>query len=354
MNKHIALIAMTFFSALAACRPSGSGSQLNYKLLGTKALTKYKGQSAVTICLNSQQHADDVKRVVSMWYLALDSNPTVNIVDSGNCAAQVSYLNRGNGDSRTTISEDPHVMINADSEWFSSFGVLVHEFGHAFGLNDTYAGGNGQCQAGQPADAIMCTPSIGEPRQDDVDGVRDVAGLGKGTMPNYDSMVLGGGTVSNIGMGQKNPGYNPMQGQPSFQDMMAKLMYMNQAGKPMNQFHCSQALNATVVQKTGSADKNIAIVKAFPASGMTVCIGDTATCGSPHSFRFMTQKIEDNNQEWFVSSAITNQYQEALRAKTYQVDKTVPSIVTIEGMMGDPTLGMTARQPFRCEAYVSL
>lgn len=54
------------------------------------------------------------------------------------------------------------------------FGVVVHEFGHVFGLSDTYQNGtSGNCRPGQPQ-ALMCNISFSEPQPDDIAGIRAV------------------------------------------------------------------------------------------------------------------------------------------------------------------------------------
>jgi len=59
--------------------------------------------------------------------------------------------------------------------------VLLHEFGHAFALSDTYQGGqSGNCQANQPQ-AVMCNTSFDTPQTDDVAGIRSVY---QSTFPN--------------------------------------------------------------------------------------------------------------------------------------------------------------------------
>lgn len=54
------------------------------------------------------------------------------------------------------------------------FGVVIHEFGHAFGLSDTYQNGqSGNCRPGQPQ-SMMCNISFSDLQPDDVAGLKVV------------------------------------------------------------------------------------------------------------------------------------------------------------------------------------
>ncbi len=65
--------------------------------------------------------------------------------------------------------------VNMDSAgYFASYKVLLHEFGHAFALSDTYQGGqSGNCKPGQPQ-AVMCNTSFEDLQDDDVKGIQAV------------------------------------------------------------------------------------------------------------------------------------------------------------------------------------
>lgn len=75
--------------------------------------------------------------------------------------------------SNTSIGQYPIVRMN-DSGYFAGFNVLLHEFGHAFALSDTYQNGrSGDCQPGQPQ-AVMCNTSFTEPQSDDITGIQKI------------------------------------------------------------------------------------------------------------------------------------------------------------------------------------
>lgn len=75
--------------------------------------------------------------------------------------------------SNTSISSYPVVRMSPEG-YFAGFNVLLHEFGHAFALSDTYQGGqSGNCQAGQPQ-ALMCNTSFKDLQTDDSTGVQSV------------------------------------------------------------------------------------------------------------------------------------------------------------------------------------
>lgn len=168
----LGFICLMMFS----CRnePSES-SKVKYLLTGSKGLVASADQSQVTICSNRPARNSEIKNAVSMWYAALNKKPDIQITEvgaAGRCAAIVNYENI-EGPSNTTITDQPLVTMNEQDQWFSSFPVLLHEFGHGFGLSDTYnlsSGQSGDCVAGQPKEAVMCTPPYAQPQQDDIDG----------------------------------------------------------------------------------------------------------------------------------------------------------------------------------------
>src|SRR5436309_785422 len=67
------------------------------------------------------------------------------------------------------------VIVTATAAFGCSSGggiaILLHEFGHAFGLSDTYVEGVWTCAADQP-EAVMCHNATPALRADDIRGVR--------------------------------------------------------------------------------------------------------------------------------------------------------------------------------------
>lgn len=82
--------------------------------------------------------------------------------------------------SNTQIGTPPTVNMDRTG-YFAGYNVLLHEFGHAFALSDTYQGGqSGNCQPNQPQ-AVMCNTSFDTPQDDDIKGIRAVY---QSTFPN--------------------------------------------------------------------------------------------------------------------------------------------------------------------------
>lgn len=120
----------------------------------------------------------NVKSVVLKWVDALRPVATTELAkavlvtdENTDCDAHVR-VQPGTW-SNTQIGSTPTVNMDRTG-YFAGYNVLLHEFGHAFALSDTYQGGqSGNCQAGQPQ-AVMCNTSFAELQDDDVKGVQTV------------------------------------------------------------------------------------------------------------------------------------------------------------------------------------
>ncbi len=145
-------------------------------------LTHYaRSENAVTICVNDPgQRDDEIYKAAASWFTGLgkytgevpkDIRVVGNEEGGNDCAAFVILKNLGGEAAHTYMQSNP--QINWDSNggtWFGTYAVLVHEFGHAFGLYDTYDQGSrmsGNCVADQPAESVMCSPGSFETPQDD-------------------------------------------------------------------------------------------------------------------------------------------------------------------------------------------
>ena len=97
---------------------------------------------------------------------------TVDVVPYNSSGCDV-YIAVGNYSPATTqLGKTPRVNLNK-SGWYGSSTVTLHEFGHAFGLLDTYSGRGGSCQPGQPA-SVMCYAKYDELMDDDIKGIQSV------------------------------------------------------------------------------------------------------------------------------------------------------------------------------------
>lgn len=190
----------------AACKASDPKlSKTKYLTIGASGLTKVADNSSVTLCTNNMSRGPDIKNAAGMWFAALGKSPTIDVKDNGSCAAWVKFESLGDSPSMTTTGSIPDITMNAQSQWYNSFAVLVHEFGHAFGLADTYSDrAAGVCITGQPQQAVMCSPNLyKQPQQDDIVGVREVykKATGKpvdsGLIPDFSK--FGGGQTDTSG-----------------------------------------------------------------------------------------------------------------------------------------------------------
>lgn len=117
----------------------------------------------------------DVQNIVLTWLAPLQkisnrvtkivnvsediSNPDIKVIFSKNSGATCGFT--------ATPEVGPFtISLCPDSPPLS----LLHEFGHGFGLGDTYHIGIGGCIKDQP-ESIMCTPGDGNLTQDDIEGI---------------------------------------------------------------------------------------------------------------------------------------------------------------------------------------
>lgn len=168
---------------LTSCgRNVESQSTLEYKLADKAyaGLLRKVHNPSIKICMasdaNSMKHRDDVAHAIEEWTSALIGyapTPVTKKVEflapnDPTCDATVFVGNYS--PAYTNLGNTPSVHINY-SGWFGSRTVTLHEFGHAFGLLDTYAGSGGSCQSGQPS-SVMCNANFDHLQTDDTAGLR--------------------------------------------------------------------------------------------------------------------------------------------------------------------------------------
>lgn len=145
-------------------------------------LTAKAFEPVIRACMNDSSNSASRKQMVKSsimkWFeplreisdrVAVDE---VQIVgwNSGDCDVYVAFGNYN--PARTQMGSVPKVYM-ANSGWYGSSTVTLHEFGHAFGLLDTYNGRGGSCMSGQPA-SVMCYAKYNELLEDDRLGVQAV------------------------------------------------------------------------------------------------------------------------------------------------------------------------------------
>lgn len=177
----VVLVSLAF---VGCGRPQNSDSELQYINLGKAyaGLVRKVHNPAIKICMSTSSqavaHKDDVAHAISEWTNALvgiTSQPVTTktefvALNDPSCDAVV---NIGNYNPANTRMGNRPVVNLAYNGWYGSRTVTLHEFGHAFGLGDTYEGRGGSCQARQP-DSVMCRAKYETLKKDDIDGVRAV------------------------------------------------------------------------------------------------------------------------------------------------------------------------------------
>lgn len=183
-----------------------TGSKLHFITVGpgVKGLNSVVKQSEIKVCLsgstggNTEKWKQNIQKAILTWVQPLRMltsdllAQSVAVVSGGNDCDGSVIVTPGQW-AMTDIGDNPTVNLDS-SGYFASYNVLLHEFGHAFALGDTYQGGqSGNCQAGQPQ-AVMCNTSFSELQPDDIKGVQKIY---KNAFPN-DQPGNGGGTPPNI------------------------------------------------------------------------------------------------------------------------------------------------------------
>lgn len=158
---------------------------------GVSGLVAKVKKPQLAVCLSGVSEgdrklwSDEVKSVVMKWISPLRAQTSdnltqgVSVVRAGE-ACDADVIARPGTHANTFIGQRPTVNMDVNG-YFASYNVLLHEFGHAFALSDTYQGGqSGNCVPGQPQ-AVMCNTSFSDLQRDDVSGVVKVF---KQTFPN--------------------------------------------------------------------------------------------------------------------------------------------------------------------------
>jgi hypothetical protein len=145
-------------------------------------LVKKAHRNKYRLCLvdpqNSSIRRNMIVKSVEKWLDALRpiaKYPIASSVEAivGDQASCDAVVNVGTYQyAHTFMGDRPIININSTG-WYGGETVVLHEFGHAFGLLDTYEGRGGTCKPNQP-DSVMCFAKYPELMPDDIDGVRAV------------------------------------------------------------------------------------------------------------------------------------------------------------------------------------
>lgn len=148
---------------------------------GISGLVSKVKRDRLDVCLSGVAEGDRkawserISSSILKWIAPLRSQTSaplassVNVVRAGE-RCETDVVAQVGTHANTSIGSRPVVRMDVQG-YFASYNVLLHEFGHAFALSDTYQGGqSGNCQPGQPQ-AVMCNTSFSDLQKDDVAGV---------------------------------------------------------------------------------------------------------------------------------------------------------------------------------------
>lgn len=193
MRKFYVLALVVLCQTGCAANPqAGDGdnargvSELRYILVseGISGLVSQVKKPTMSACLSGIASAEkdewdkNIKSIMLKWV------DTMRDLTSDDLASAVDVNLDGRGCdvditvqegvwANTEIGQHPTVNMGA-SGYMASYNTMLHEFGHAFALGDTYQNGkSGDCQPGQPQ-AVMCNTKFDTPQSDDIKGIAKI------------------------------------------------------------------------------------------------------------------------------------------------------------------------------------
>lgn len=184
MKRHIVMIAGAI--GLAACGQQHQASplaEMSYRVGSpqTAGLMKVVAQPEIKICYTDATHSEERKEFITQAVLTwvdavrdLSLDPLTSAVKfvASNAPCDATVIVGNYEPAQTYMGAKPTVYLNYRG-WYGSSNIALHEFGHAFGLLDTYSGSGGACQLGQP-DSVMCWARTNYLYEDDIQGARRV------------------------------------------------------------------------------------------------------------------------------------------------------------------------------------
>ena len=180
--KVLGFVATSLMFVSCGKPDSGDSSDLKYIVSGKAyaGLLRKVHNPSIRLCMGTSAsvvaHKDDVAHAITEWTNALTdiaAKPVTHTTEfvALNDPTCDAVVNIGNYNPANTSMGNRPVLNLAYSGWYGSRTVTLHEFGHAFGLGDTYEGRGGSCQTKQP-DSVMCRASYDALKKDDIDGIR--------------------------------------------------------------------------------------------------------------------------------------------------------------------------------------
>jgi hypothetical protein len=199
-NKLLLTVLVSIFSCGRGTQENQS--HISYLILeGSPGLTRFVKEPKITLCANMKYVTEDVKPAlikhltdatlkwiepmralateklaskveIGFWSSTNGSYPNNDPLPDGCHAGLIILKNRRPG---VQVSPNRTVLFFNTDVSDKNFRVTLHEFGHAFGLRDTYSTSEfNTCLPGQP-DSVMCnTEDHDELQPDDIEGIREV------------------------------------------------------------------------------------------------------------------------------------------------------------------------------------
>lgn len=170
---------------LVGCRHVDDAASVKFIELGPDkvGLSAKMLAPVLRICLaqNATRWGPDAKRALLAWVAAAQEATTLPLTRrveietagaSGACVGRTHVsinLITDEGRAHAYPLERPAIYVFQNS----TSQTLLHEFGHAFGLGDTYVEGVWNCKPGQPI-AVMCHSQFDELQDDDRRGIQSI------------------------------------------------------------------------------------------------------------------------------------------------------------------------------------
>lgn len=191
-SRFLSLCAVAGALFLSACGAEQQPltSNTNYLLIGAgyEGLIYRAKNESVNVCETASKggqkssQRERIKIGFKVWWDALEIEEKPITFDEPGKECDITIEIRRGVHAHVYPGKRPKMVIDGPNGDMGRQRVINHEFGHAFGLDDTYALStagakyyheDNRCKRGQPEKSIMCNPErYGEPQDDDIKGVR--------------------------------------------------------------------------------------------------------------------------------------------------------------------------------------
>lgn len=189
--RFLAFVSGAFLLAACGAEQQPLTSNSNYLLIGpgNEGLIYRAKNDSVNVCEKASGGADKssqrerIKIGMKVWWDALEIEEKPITFDAPGKECDITIEIKRGVHAHVYPGKRPKMAIDGPNGRMGRQRVINHEFGHAFGLDDTYAysdssapryySEDNRCKRGQPEKSIMCNPErYGEPQDDDIKGVK--------------------------------------------------------------------------------------------------------------------------------------------------------------------------------------